>query len=87
MEKIECTGIPWIAMSITEPFGQATTRMNSILCDEAMTRDLAKSISILKKNLVTLLSTSPLHRPKQLPTFPILLSQFSQQNIQINSPP
>lgn len=87
MEKIECTCIPWIAMPISDLNRQATTRLNSFLSDEAIARDLVNAIYIRKRTLVSIPSSYPFDSSKQLPVFSIILSQFSQQNIQINSPP
>lgn len=87
MEKIECPSIPWIAMPISDLCGLASTSLNSFLCDEAIARDQVNSIYIRKENLVSVPSSSPFGSSRQVATFPRFLSQFSQQNIQINSPP
>ena len=87
MEKIECTCIPWIAMPISDPNRLAMIRLNSFPSDEAIARDLVNAIYIRKRTLVSIPSFYPFDSSKQLPVFSIILSQFRQQNIQINSPP
>lgn len=88
MEKIECTSIPWIAMSISERIGLANARLVSFLCNEVLLRYLLSSfITGWLRNLAAELSLIVATSVSQLQISLRYPSLLQHDQIHINGPP